>query len=384
MTWHSDVRLPGRIARGALRVAGRALSRCPALAIRCSCIVFLLPILPVSGQELAVLKKIPADLLHYTGGARPDAAGMVGYNKNGFKSPELQRGAMHYMILAVVRGDRRGVDDAWRAIDATFQYQNELGNFGRQGAPHGGPSAVAFWLAHLGEALLVLRESELGPAYEQRIERLGPKLLKAARWLAQPRYQERLKREDAEAPNRSLFDALAYGLSGLLCHDDELKQIGRRFVDLAMTRYRQSDGVFLEKGGYDSSYQAVAALKLQVWVIHFPDKNLEAAIDRAVRWEVGRVGPDGQTDVTGNTRTGLGQERWMGHVKGVNVSEVTLCLLLHYARTGNQESLAAARRIIDRRKAGTRGTPLSGRTNGPWQSQWHSDLSVATFLIACF
>ena len=143
---------------------------------------------------------------------------------------------------------------------------------------------------------------------------------------------------------------MAYGLSGVLAGDDELKQLGRRFVDLAMAQYRDSDGVFLEKGGPDSSYQAVAALKLQVWTLYFADKKLDAAIDRAVRWELGRVGPDGRIDTTGNTRTGLGQEQWMGHEKGVNLSEITLCLLYHYARTGDKKSLAAARRIVESRK----------------------------------
>ena len=59
---------------------------------------------------------------------------------------------------------------------------------------------------------------------------------------------------------------------------------------------------------------------------------------------------DGQIDVTGNTRTGLGQERWMGHPKDVDLSEITLCLLYDFARTGNRESLDAARRIVQRRK----------------------------------
>jgi len=139
-------------------------------------------------------------------------------------------------------------------------------------------------------------------------------------------------------------------LSGVLGADDELKQLGRRFVDLAMAQYRENDGVFLEKGGHDSSYQAVAALKLEVWTLYFPDKKLEAAVDRAVRWELGRIGPDGQVNVTGNTRTGLGQEQWMGHRKGVNLSEITLCLLYRYARTGNKDALAAARRIVDSRR----------------------------------
>ncbi len=92
------------------------------------------------------------------------------------------------------------------------------------------------------------RESELGPAYRQQIEQVTPKILKAARWLAEPRYQERLERDDAHAPNRLLFDALAYGLSGLLGGDTPLKQVGCRFVDLAMAQYCPNNGVFLEKG----------------------------------------------------------------------------------------------------------------------------------------
>ena len=118
-----------------------------------------------------------------------------------------------------------------------------------------------------------------------------PKILKAARWLAQPRHQQILERDDAEAPNRLLFDGLAYGLSGVVAGDGELKQTGRRFVDLAMSKYRTADGVFLEKDGHDSSYQAVAAMNLQVWTIYFPDKKLDEAIEKAVEWERTAWGP---------------------------------------------------------------------------------------------
>jgi len=210
---------------------------------------------------------------------------------------------------------------------------------------------MAFWLAELDQAVLVLRESKMAPNYRDRIDRLRPRIKKAVGWLAEPRYQKQLERDDAEAPNRLLFDALAYGLSGVLDRDDQLKQIGRRFVELAMTKYRESDGVFLEKGGHDSSYQAVAALNLQIWTIYFPDKKLDTAVRRAIHWECGRVGPDGRIDLSGNTRTGLGQEQWQGREKGVNLSEITLCLLYDYARTGDKDSLAAARRIVQRRRS---------------------------------
>jgi hypothetical protein len=316
-----------------------------------SFILLLFLALPASAQELALLERMPPELLRYTGGARPDADGMVGYNqKSGFKSPEFQRGAMHYMIRAIVRQDQRCIDEGWQAIDATFHEQTEEGGFSRKGAPHGGPSAAAFWLADLCQAILILRESELGPKYADRIGQLVPKIHKAARWLADARYQDRLTTDDADTPNRLLFDGLAFGLSGVLCGDEPLKQLGRRFVDLAMAHFDPTDGVFLEKGGSDSSYQAVAALKLQVWVLHFPDEKLNEAIRRAVRWEIGRVEADGQIDIVGNTRTGFGQERWQGHEKGVNLSEITLCLLYYHARTGDQSALAAARRIVERRR----------------------------------
>jgi hypothetical protein len=142
---------------------------------------------PATAQQLELLRKMPSDLLRYTGGARPNADGMASYNKEGFKSPEFQSGAMHYLVRAIVRRDERCTAEGWSAIDATFRYQTDAGGFGQEGAPHGGPSAAAFWLAELDQAVFVLRESELGPKYKERIDRLLPKIHKAARWLAEPR-----------------------------------------------------------------------------------------------------------------------------------------------------------------------------------------------------
>jgi hypothetical protein len=303
-------------------------------------------IVPAPAQQIEVLQKIPQELIRHTGGARPNREGMVGHNGGGFRSPGFQRDAARYLIRGVMRSDTKMVDDAWRAIDATFERQKAEGHFGKRHDSGG----VAFWLCELDQALLVLRQSRLGPQYEKRIAAVVPRIHKAARWLALPEQQEALRRGDAETPNRLLFDALAYGLSGLLADDAELKTLGRRFVDLAVAKYRASDGVFLERGGHDSSYQAVAAWLLQVWVIYFPDEKLDALIGKAVRWEIGRVKPSGEIDAAGNTRTGLGQEIWQGKPKDVNYSEVTLCLLYYHARTGDQDSLAAARRIVEYRR----------------------------------
>ncbi|MFZ1934478.1 MAG: hypothetical protein WCB27_13820 [Thermoguttaceae bacterium] len=85
-------------------------------------------------------------------------------------------------------------------------------------------------------------------------------------------------------------------------------------------------------------------MRLQVWTLYFPDKKLEAAVTWAICWELGRIGADGKVHVAGNTRTGLEQEHWLGHPNGVDLSEITLCLLYHYTRTGDEDTLAAGRR----------------------------------------
>lgn len=303
------------------------------------------------GQQLAVLKKIPPELLRYTGGARPDAEGLVEDNRGGFRSPEFQRKALWRMIRGIVAGNPTVVEDGWRAIDATFRHQSPDGSFSQAGSPHGGPSAAALFLADLSEAMLILQESRLATMYQERIAQLRPKLHRTARWLALPKNQQRLLQHDSDAPNRLLFGALAFGLAGKLTADKELEQIGRRFVDLAMAKYRPRDGVFLEKGGHDSSYQAVAAMKLLVWTIHFPDEKLQSASHKAICWLRERIDAQGQVDVSGNTRTGLGQERWRERPKEVNLSEITLALLYHYALTGDNDSLAAARRVVEARRA---------------------------------
>ena len=267
---------------------------------------------PGRGPATRRLKKMPAELLRYTGGARPDAEGMVGYNRSGFKSPEFQCGAMRSMLRAVVRRTGRALTTVGGQLTPRFASRAPDGGFSHPGRPHGGPSAAAIWLAEADQAVLVLRESPLGPSTASGSPRWFPRSPRPPAGSPAPppgAAQERRRRRAEPPAVRRL------GLRALGRFDRRRRAEANRatFVELAMAQYRPADGVFLEKGGHDSSYQAVAALNLQVWLIYFPDKKLEAAAAAAVRWELGRIGPDGQVDVTGNTRTGLGQERWMGH-----------------------------------------------------------------------
>jgi hypothetical protein len=152
-----------------------------------------------------------------------------------------------------------------------------------------------------------------------------------------------LQRADSGAVNRLFIDAVAYGLSGLLLDDDAMKATGRQAVEFGLERQRE-DGVFLEHKGADSSYQAVSIQFLQTFALYFPDKRYDEALARAAKWMLGRILPSGQVDATGNTRTGLGQERLYGRPKGVNYNHVFLGLGLYGLRTGDGSAVEAAER----------------------------------------
>ncbi|MDR3404582.1 MAG: hypothetical protein P4L99_18920 [Chthoniobacter sp.] len=283
-----------------------------------------------------LLRRMPVALLAYSG-AVPDAKGLIGYNRDGFKAAAFQRGATVKLALAAARGDEKQADDCWRAVDAAFAHQMEEGHFGDP------PTSVAFWLCELGRTLLVIQQSPLAGHFQDRITALKPKIARAAQWLAGQHAV--LQREDRAAPNRLFFDAEAFFFTAQLLGDTALEKLGHEFIDQGMQLYRPEDGVFLEHNGADSSYQAVNLLRLQEIVLHFPDRKIEDAVARGVQWEIARIGPDGAVSTDGNTRVYAGGEKFMGHEKQVNIGEISLALLYYHERTGDPAALAAVERL---------------------------------------
>ena len=268
-------------------------------------------------REIQMLRSIPEQVrARLADGNYPDQNGMIGSNRTGWKCAAYQRGGMFRLMLSAVAGDQWAVNDSWRAIDAAFHYQNPDGSF----QIGGGLVAdyldrlndVSFWLAKLCHALLIVQASELGPAYEARIQALLPKIELSAMFLAGG--PSTLSHGDRDAANRLFFHACAYGLSGYLLGNEQLMDLGRQFAAQGLGEQR-ADGVFLEMFGHDSSYQGVSLLQLQQYAFHFPDPATDAALLLGAQWEVGRVLPNGAIDTSGNTRTGT----WLKPVSYIEV-----------------------------------------------------------------
>ncbi len=120
----------------------------------------------------------------------------------------------------------------------------------------------------------MVQASPLEPRFHARIEAVKPKLRKACDFI-QKGYPTIIPKVGHTA-NRLLIAAKAFGLCGLVLDDPQLKESSRLLVKAALER-RDKDGVFIERGGRDSSYNAVSILMGTHLSLYLPNPELEAA-----------------------------------------------------------------------------------------------------------
>lgn len=285
---------------------------------------------------------------------KPDAKGFSGGNRSIGRWTEAgpQRGSCRAVIAAVVADDLAAADDAWRGIDVAFTHQRNDGGFEAESRPNGASAkshgaaveTAFFFLQELGRAILVIRESPHEAHFHARIAALEPKLRRACDFISAG--YDTIIPKSGHTVNRTIIAAKAFGTCGRVLHDEALVATSRKLIAHALTR-RDQDGVFIEKGGRDSSYNVVSIYFGQVLALHVPLPEFEAALPAAVAWQLTRIKETGEVDVTGNTRTGVGKEKgYTGQPKKVNYNEVTLALTLYGIVHQDPAALAAADRVF--------------------------------------
>lgn len=308
-----------------------------------------------SVTEYELLRRIPKERLRaLIGESLPDEKGFIGTNHRAGQWIEAgtQRGTCRVVIYGVVTGDLAAADDAWRGIDATFARQREDGGFeanvrpnGTSAKPLGAAVETAyFFLQELGRAILVIRQSPHEKHFHDRIVAVEPKMRRAIAFVAAG--YDTIIKNSSHAVNRIFIAAKAFGLCGLALKDEQLIATSRKLVAHGLTR-RDKDGIFIENGGRDSSYNAASILFGQTLALHLPIPEFEAALPKAVAWQITRVRENGEVDVTDNTRTGVGKEpSYFGEPKRVNYGEVVQALTMYGLLHNDKSALAAAERAF--------------------------------------
>lgn len=147
------------------------------------------------------------------------------------------------------------------------------------------------------------------------------------------------------------YVAAGRGEAGVLCGEKQLIENSAAFIRNGIA-FQRPDGLNPEEGGADHHYQALGLLYACRYYRIVADDALRAEmrpmLNKAFAWLLARVRADGSVDVTGNARTGFGQE--MAHErkpKGMEYRLTTLSLA-HWAQlTQNAALEATARRVFE-------------------------------------
>ncbi len=307
----------------------------------------------VGENPASFFQAYPRDFLDYlVRRVKTTPNGAMGRNTEGYITVAFQRAALSFIVAGHVLKDPGLVRKGWQGIRYGFLQQKADGSF-RSGLVDGRSlpeadllSSGSFFLGAAGMSYRLIEQGPFRGTYSTELRSLKDRLRRGMDWLA--RNQGTLMDYDGRTANRLVFDALAFRLNGGILGDARLQEIGDRFLHRALGMQRK-DGVFVEKGGADSSYQAVTLLMLQyVWIFtdRRPDSEVLAALADGFAWLKTRISTEGRISAEGNTRTGLGQEALLGHVKDINYPEVIQALFLWSRVSGEAAAREKAEKVL--------------------------------------
>jgi hypothetical protein len=293
---------------------------------------------------------------------QPDASGALGRNREGYFHVRFQLDIGFLAAYAVKFNSDQALEGFVRAAVYSFDRQKPAGDFElvipadlqSLGTPSAGDlaSGTSFFLSALGSSLVLLQQS---PWYQARpadnltaqLQALAPQVQGALAYLKTQ--QTLLKQFDADAPNRLLFDAVAFYSLGLYLNDAEAKAIGTDFIQAAL-RQQAPAGYLTEGGGHDSSYNGVALRLGLVLLGMVPTTEsiyaeLQQTLSCCAQWQASRVAPSGEISLEGNTRVYPGGEKFLGVEKQIAWIETLMSFYFTAALSSNAAYTELAQRV---------------------------------------
>ncbi len=291
-----------------------------------------------------------------------DSTGAIGHNQPRYQSVAFQRYTSQRVLYGLITRNIHPIEQSLSAIEYAFAHQNPDGSFlmnysnARRPAPIAATASdAAGFYSDFGRSLLLLQKSEWFSNSQEtsqlrsRVQKLIPSAQSSLTWLIQQ--ADELKNYHQQTTNLLFLDAAAYSFAGQALKNESASRLGEHFTRLALTQQNPS-GFFLEKGGYDTSYQGVSLeLALLIYTNLTSNeaalqKDLWKGITQGVRWQLQRILPSGQISTAGNSRVSSGGERYFGREKGVDYSRTIVALLYYAQLSGDKDAQQAADRAI--------------------------------------
>ncbi|TDF41991.1 hypothetical protein EYS14_03895 [Alteromonadaceae bacterium M269] len=292
----------------------------------------------------------------------PNDKGALGRNKRDYFHVRFQVGMHNLVHYGIAAKDPRAIELFVKAAEYAFEQQLDTGDFilvvprslqGKNAPTYSDRvSGAAFFMSSLGSGWYALETSEWAQSSAEtkplmsRLAQLKPKARLTLDYLTTN--QQDLMKADRKAPNRLLFDGLAFYSFGKILEDQKLIDTASTFISAA-TAQVHSDGYFIENDGFDSSYNGVAsALALRLRLMGYESDRIPESSTSSINWQITRLLPTGEISKEGNTRVkGNGEgEAFLGRTKDVDVGHTVEALLYAALYEDNNSSVDIAKKVL--------------------------------------
>jgi len=275
--------------------------------------------------------------------------GAIGRNRDRFMTVGFQRYSSRFITYGILTKNLQLVDIGIKIIEYPLSFQKIDGSFEDYDPNNKGTSSassVAFYLNDLGESLLLCKnsrwfqESKETSSLRTKITEMKPAISKSLTWLISQ--ESKLIKGDGNgrATNRLWKDANAYYLTGKALDRKDAVMLGEKFATMSL-KQQTAEGAFLEKSGFDSSYQGVS---LNEALLFYTNLSSQAslrpivweAIRRAAILELKYILPSGEVVTEGNTRVFVRGETYFGKQKIVDYLALLKGLSYYHHLTQDQ------------------------------------------------
>jgi hypothetical protein len=219
---------------------------------------------------------------------------------------EEQRYGSDLVSGGIATKNREAIERGLKIFEWGFAQQQSDGGFRCPDAFH----STSFFVEAVAHSLLMLEQSG-DKDFRETAAAMKLKLLAAARWMTNPENEVRGRKNNAPYTHRRYLVAAALGQAGVLLHDKQLVERSAEYIREGVG-LQDAAGFNPERGGYDSSYNAVGIFYAERYYENVASAELRQAmyksIENAIRWEASRVVESGEVQTEGNTRVGSGRE----------------------------------------------------------------------------
>ena len=269
---------------------------------------------------------------------------------------EYQKEGRDWVTAGLATGDKDSVRWGLKILAWGWDQMQPDGSFKHPDAYH----SASFFIEATAQSIFLLENSPWRLECEPQLDAFKPKLLAAAQWMIRPDIDALNWPDDNNYPrifgerryaHRRFLDAAALGQVAVLFTNQPLMDKSVWLIRNGIA-FQFPDGVNPERGGHDTSYQALGLLYACRYYQLVADEKmrveLKPTLDKGFAWLLGRIGVDGKIDGTGNTRTGPAAELGRnGKPKGLDYRTTGIVLGYWAQLTGEAKWETTARRVFE-------------------------------------